>query len=192
MCDVCVCVCSFLCMPPNRWVQERMLDPLELKFQRVGSHCEGAQMEPWSLEGQQVLLTTTLAHQLLGWILSKGTVSLFSFSLRHFKRKTCVVVSVFYGGCLVLYFGKSFLSQGIWEEKTKVTEWRIGERSSSRQLQVRQMDWLLGRPEKFAQLPFCTAWAEAHGQDRLQTPRYQWHSKELSEDIKINRSVFPI
>lgn len=113
-CVTCVCVfenahmyaCthSFLCMPPNRRVQERMLDPLELKLQRVGSHCEGAQMEPWSLEGQQVLLTTMPALQLLGWILSKGTLSLISSSLRHFKRKTCVLVSVFYPGCWGLFF----------------------------------------------------------------------------------------
>lgn len=76
----------------------------------------------------------------LGWILSKSTLSLFNFSLGYFKRKACVFVSVFYPGCLGLYFGKSFLSRGIWQEKTKVTEWRIGERSSARQLQVRQMD----------------------------------------------------
>lgn len=143
MCDVCVCVCvfehahmyacthSFLCMPPNCRVQERMLDPLELKLQRVGSHCEGAQIEPWSLKGQQVLLTTMPALQLLGWILSKGTLSLINSSLRHFKRKTCVFVSVFYPGCLGLFFGKSFLSRGIWREKTEVTEWRIGERPSA-------------------------------------------------------------
>lgn len=127
-------------------IQKRVLDPPALKLQRVGSHCEGAPMETWSSE----MAASSSNH----WAITAAPLLDFKYrylicystSLADISKGKLVWLSVsaiLGSWCYAL----ENRSQGIRAENTKVAERWIGERPSARQQQVRQMDWLPGRPE---------------------------------------------